>query len=204
MPARNATRDEIAHILKITPRQVNLHVKNDGMPSLARGEYDLIAVVQWYVDRLRKEVQAVRQGDETQQISTSRILRAKAESAEDKLKKQRGELIPLSQLLPAMERVIGAFKSARTGMGAKLAPQLTGRSQSEIKTIIDTEVYDQLTELSQASVTVLDLCQLGGAHRRAASPGETPAEGLPQPVGRRKKVHLARQQPHRVRPVAHK
>ena len=199
-----ATRDQIAHLLNITPRMVNMHVKNDGMPSIGRGQYDIVPVVQWYIARLKKEIEAVRRGDESQQLTTGRILRAKASMAEDKLRERRGELIPLSQLVPALERIIISFKSHLLGFGAKFAPNLSGKPEDQIRSLIEMEIRALLTNLAKEAVDLLDLRGLGHVRPELGGSHGAASHSHAQRVGRRKADDQRRNKPHRVRPVENK
>lgn len=197
-----ATRDQIAHLLNITPRMVNMHVKNDGMPSVGRGQYDIVPVVQWYIARLKKEIDAARRGDESQALTTGRILRAKAAMAEDKLRERRGELIPVAQLLPSLERIIISFKSHLLGFGAKYAPRLSNKPEDQIRSLIETEVRALLANIAKETIDVLDLRGSGHVRPEFGAPHGAAAHSHTQRVGRRKAHDQRRNKPKRVRPVA--
>jgi ATP/maltotriose-dependent transcriptional regulator MalT len=187
-----ATRDQIAHLLNITPRMVNMLVKNEGMPSAGRGQFDSVAVVRWYIEKLREEIKAARRGDETTTQTTNRILRAKAAMAEDRLRKQRAELIPVAQQLQTHQRLVITLKQNLLGLGKEVASRAHGRSQEEIESIINTEVRNHLTELATATVKVMDLRGLGVVHSKSAQSHDAAADPHVKPVGRRTKDHQPR------------
>lgn len=66
---------------------------------------------------------------------------------------RRGDLVEVSAVRERWDAVAGIVKRRLLAISSKLAPRLLGlRSPAEVKTIIDSEVYAALEELSSGGV----------------------------------------------------
>jgi phage terminase Nu1 subunit (DNA packaging protein) len=143
-----ANLDQVAHLLMLTPRQVNNLVK-EGMPKVARGEYDVVAVVHWYIRKMKAQVDAARRGDETEVQARARLVKATADLREMDLAKQREEVIGLLDVRANLEEVLVATRAKIIGLPRRAAPQLVGRdSPAEIQKFLEELVYEALDELA--------------------------------------------------------
>ena len=153
-----ATREQIAHLLDLSTRMVNKHVKEDGMPKASRGEYDMFACVRWYIGYLRGLAKDATQGDETERQSKARLNRAKADIAELELSRARGEVVRYEIVKFAWGRVVMAFRSKMLALPTKLPQRLIGlREINQAKKLLDDEIYEALSELGRAEVDISEL-----------------------------------------------
>jgi phage terminase Nu1 subunit (DNA packaging protein) len=68
-------------------------------------------------------------------------------------KRLAGELVPVSQIEPAMLALANAVKTRLLVIPAKLAPQLAAMSTpAEIATLLQDEIHEALAELSRMAV----------------------------------------------------
>jgi phage terminase Nu1 subunit (DNA packaging protein) len=153
-----ATLDQIAHLLKLTPRTVNLHAKEDGLPRISRGQYDMVACVHWYVGYLQKRIKDARRGDETEQQARARLTRTTADIRELELGKARAELIEVAQAKAVWERLVVAFKTKMLAIPSKLPQRLVACSDiNQIKDLLEREIVEALSELSRTDIEVSDI-----------------------------------------------
>lgn len=150
-----ATLDQIAHILKLTPRMVNLHVKDHGMPRVSRGEYDLVQCVHWFLDYKDRLIKEARRGDETEQQSRARLVKATADLRELELAEARKHLIPVSTVSFLWERIVMSFKTRLLAIPTKLPQRLIACTEiNQIKDALEREIFEALDELSTSEVNI--------------------------------------------------
>ena len=169
-----ATLEQIAHILKLTPRMVNLHVKDHGMPRVNRGEYDLVQCVHWYIDYKDQIIKEARRGDETEQQARARLVKATANLRELELAEARRQLISVGMVKFLWERIVVTFKTKILSIPSKLPQRLiVCKDINQIKDLLEREIYEALSELSESDI---DLSKLGGFEesRRVGSTARKP------------------------------
>jgi phage terminase Nu1 subunit (DNA packaging protein) len=180
-----ATLDQIAHLLKLTPRTVNLHAKEDGMPRLSRGQYDMVACVHWYIGYLQKLIKDARRGDETEQQARARLTRTTADIRELELGKARAELIEVAQAKLVWERLVIAFKTKILAIPSKLPQRLIACNDiNQIKDLLDREIIEALSELSRTEIDVSDLRRPARAHPVDGKPDKSSSKTEGKRVGR--------------------
>ncbi len=138
----------------MTVRSINLHVKNDGMPRVARGEYDMVAVVHWYIAYLKAEITRARRGDESEQQARARLVKATANLREIELAKESGLLIEADSIRELLEKIVTSFKTKMLAIPTKLPQRLVVcKGIPAMKEILEAEIYEALNELSNTNVT---------------------------------------------------
>lgn len=196
-----ATLEQIAHLLKLTPRMVNLHVKERGMPRVGRGEYDLVKCVHWYLDFKDRQIEAVRKGDETEQQARGRLTIASADLRELELSSARGEVIEVESIRLLWERIVVAFKTKMLSLPTKLPQRLiVCKEVNQIKELLDQEITEALNELSNTHIDVSELRRLAKSRHIDDEIGEAPSKTHGEPVGRQKQDIEPRVK-RRTRPV---
>jgi phage terminase Nu1 subunit (DNA packaging protein) len=176
--------DQIAHLLKMSPRMVNLHVKQHGMPRMDRGQYDIVAVVHWYIDYLKGLIKEAQRGDETEQQARARLVRTTADIREYELGKLKGELIEVAEAKSLWERLVVSFKTKMLSIPTK-APQrfVICKDINEIKDLLEREIYEALDELSRTGVEIPDNSQGGGTPPLGAKADKPTTKAHRKPVG---------------------
>ncbi len=158
MPAKTVSAKEICQILAgdghdpLTEMAVSKFVK-DGMPKAARGTYDPVACMRWYIGRLRTSVK--RKETETEDgtlLSLDkeqiRLTAAKADNEEMTAAERRNSLIPLEVYQAEQSKLVQIVKVKFLNLPARLAPKLESLSRNEIKALLNAAVKDTLTELA--------------------------------------------------------
>ncbi len=150
-----ATLEQIAHLLKLTPRMVNLHVREHGMPRISRGEYDLVQCVHWYIDYKDRLIKEARRGDESEQQARARLVKATADLRELELAHAREKLIDVNTVALMWERLVVAFKTRMLALPTKLPQRLIACKEiAQIKEALEQEICEALSELSTAEIDV--------------------------------------------------
>jgi phage terminase Nu1 subunit (DNA packaging protein) len=177
--------DQIAHLLKMSPRMVNLHVKEHGMPRIDRGQYDIVAVVHWYIDYLKGLIKDAQRGDETEQQARARLVRTTADIREYELGKFKGELIEVAQAKSFWERLIVSFKTKMLSIPTK-APQrlIICKDIIQIKDLLDREINEALGELSRADIEVSDIAEPDRSRPVGTKADKSTAKAHSKRVGR--------------------
>jgi phage terminase Nu1 subunit (DNA packaging protein) len=182
-----ATLDQIAHLLKLTPRMVNLHVKNNGMPRISRGQYDMVKCVHWYLDFKDRQIEEARKGDETERQARARLTKASADLKELELARERGRLLEIEVVKALWERIVVAFKTRILAIPTKLAPRLVAcQDLSQAKDMLDQEVREALSELSTKKMDNRVLRNLVESRQLDNGSGNSSAKADSKRVGRQK------------------
>ncbi len=139
-----ATAEQVAHILNITPRWIQRLVKENGMPRELHGQYDLVKVVRWYIDFLRKQIDEAKKGNESLSDAKLRLTKTRADREAVELEEKQKNLIPVKL---SEEIIIGlqiAWLKKLDGLPAKTANKLfAAKSKKEIMDI-QTEAITEI------------------------------------------------------------
>lgn len=133
----------LAEILGISQRRINQLAKEGVLVKDSRGFFVLVEAVPAYI------AYATTENDELRQ---EKILheRAKRRKAELELKVREGKLHEAEDVEFALTGMLVTFRNRLLSIPSKLAPQLIGvNSIAEIQTVIDTELREAMTELSE-------------------------------------------------------
>ncbi len=180
-----ATLEQIAHLLNLTPRMVNLHAKDHGLPRIDRGQYEIVACVHWYIDHLKKLIKDARRGDETEQQARARLTIATADLRELELARAKGELIDVDLVKILWERIVASFKTKMLSIPSKLPQRLIiCRDINQIKGLLDQEIYEALSELSRADIDISNIAKGKRARAVGSEADLSTAKAHSKPVGR--------------------
>lgn len=131
-------RNELAHILGVTPNRVT-QLKADGIPfNDGRGRYPLAEAVQWVIQYWKtKSHQA---GSENLSAHRKRLLEAQAKKAEIDNDLRLKELIPAEIIGSTINQVAVIVASQLDALAPRLSNELTNQSDSAyIKKVINDE-----------------------------------------------------------------
>jgi len=174
-----------------------------GMPKLARGTYDVRAVVQWYVARKQEEFDK-RIANLGSEEAETRYRLAKAESAELDLAVKRGQLVPVDKVLSMWETHIGSAKAKLMAIPSRMATLvLAAQSKQEVQALLEEVQREGLNELATIHNAADHRAVAGPADGKAAAHVANTKKAKVVRVGRRKKVHPSRRKSNRARSVAH-
>jgi phage terminase Nu1 subunit (DNA packaging protein) len=148
----NAVR--IAQLLNLSEQRIHQLVKV-GMPREARGQYDPMKCMQWYIRYLqaaleKKSVPMADGGYAGVREERVRLLRAEADLKEIELAKQRGTLIAIADVEAEMTELVLTTKARIMAIPPRLAPELVGEtSRVMIEAKIAKSCKEALTLLSR-------------------------------------------------------
>jgi phage terminase Nu1 subunit (DNA packaging protein) len=191
-----STKDLASHVGLTTQRITQYG--DQGMPKKDRNQWDLHVCCRWirrYEQELREKEEGKKYTEADYYKEQTRYTSARAELAEDRLRRERGDLVPLPQLLPLLDRIFRSVNSGFLGLGASVSPLLEGISVAERKKLIDKEVRARLTQLAQSKPSKVALRRLGAIESADLRAADAAAGDDAEPVGRRKAVHKSGVEP---------
>lgn len=144
--------DVLADVLGFTRQRINQLAKEGILEKQAPGRFLLLRNCKKYVDYLRIGQVADEEEGATAQYWEEKALheKAKREMAELKLAKQRNQLHDAADIELVLTNMLVTFRSRILGAPQKVAPKIIGiTSLAEIMEVINTELLEALTELSE-------------------------------------------------------
>jgi phage terminase Nu1 subunit (DNA packaging protein) len=187
-----ATIEQIATVLNLTPRMINRHVKENGMPRVGRGEYDLVKCVHWYIDFLHDQIDHAKRGGETEQQARGRLVIAQANMKEIELARLRAEVITVEDCIKEVENAMMSVRSQFLSQSKSMALDVsTLTTVKEIEEYINDRTLESLSATSTLSERIRSIAETQtvdlGEDPLAGSASETvslPVGGsVPVPVG---------------------
>lgn len=145
---------KVASALNLTEQRVQQLVK-EGLPREARGQYDPVKCMLWYIRYLqnaleKKAVPTLDGGFVGEREERVRLLRTQADLAEIELSKQRSQLVSVEDVEKATTDLIVTTKARIMAVAPRLAPQLLGEtSRMMVHAKIETALKDALLVLSK-------------------------------------------------------
>jgi phage terminase Nu1 subunit (DNA packaging protein) len=151
-----ATADvgKIANAMNLTEQRVQQLVK-EGLPREARGRYDTVKCLRWYIRYLqtalkKKSVPTLEGGYVGEREERVRLLRSQADLSEIELAKQRGQLVAIQDTERAMTDLVLTTKARILAVAPRVAPDLLGvTSRVMAHAIVETALKEALLSLSK-------------------------------------------------------
>jgi phage terminase Nu1 subunit (DNA packaging protein) len=124
--------ERVAQALNLQRRRVQQLVK-EGMPKEARGQYDAVKCMLWYIRYLQAAIEkrSVRtpEGSFTgEREERVRLLRAHADLREIKLAKERGSLVSIADVEQSLTDLVLTTKARIMAIAPRVAPELVGET----------------------------------------------------------------------------
>lgn len=161
----------------------------DGMPKEARGQYDPVRCMYWYIGSLRTVVSR-RETQNTDGTSSNltterkRLITAQAERTELELAKTRGELITTTECERLLSEIVLETRARLLAVPARAARQLVGeKSMVMAQAKVEKEIRVALDEMAKhAAVAPTAQAKPEAAAGRRDRPGteSAPRETPPQ------------------------
>lgn len=149
-PLEKYAAEELADLLNITKRRVYQLIDEEVIPKGSRGKYDLKSAIQGYVAYLQKL--AANKGNSPEQKDyRNRLLKAQAEKAELELDVLKEKYLEAEWVEFTWSDMVVTFRSRMLAIPSKLVRSLAaaGGDFAKIQKILEDEIYDALTELSE-------------------------------------------------------
>lgn len=140
----------IAQVLGITPTRVQQLVKEDGMPQVRRGHYNLVACVQWYIKYWRDRAEAKGAPGDNDSMANAKLRQARADArlAEIELAQAEGELLPLAEY----EKELGAICDRIRGVLSTVPSKYLGPIQLANSDLAAQAVGEQIRDETLAAL----------------------------------------------------
>jgi phage terminase Nu1 subunit (DNA packaging protein) len=142
----------VAKLLGISLRQLNNYV-NEGMPTKGFGtkrRFVWRRVWAWW--RAKTKQAPTKPGALTLGAAQARKYRADAQRTELKLARERGQLVPVEDVKQARIKVNAIIRARLLAIPGKLTPMLASNGkQAEVKSVLEREIREVLTELSKTA-----------------------------------------------------
>lgn len=145
--AKYATVEQIATVLKCTPRWINRLVKEQGFPRESRGKYDLVKCVHWYIDYLKNQNNQDESGNSKSEYEAMRE-KYKALREEIEFKKEViGSVISIEDHEIRLEKIVSHIitKLEIIPNKASIRFDLNKETKKGLKELID-EIRDELSD----------------------------------------------------------
>ena len=153
MPTVDVTK--VASALNLTEQRVQQLVK-EGMPREARGQYDPVKCMLWYIRYLqqaleKKAVPTLDGGFVGEREERVRLLRADADLKEIELATKRGLLVALPDIEATLTDLVLTTKARIMAIPPRLAPELVGEtSRVMIHAKLEKACRESLAYLAKA------------------------------------------------------
>jgi phage terminase Nu1 subunit (DNA packaging protein) len=175
---RIVTLSQVAELFAVSERWINRLTKEKDFPKVARGKYDLMACVRWYVAYLTRQIDDARRGGDSMQRSEERKAAAQASMLELRLARARNEVIEISTAVSVISPVLQTIRSILLGIPKHAAREL---GNPEIESYLDAFIRRALEEISTIPVKLDDLGGGGGGPVRDVGPGKARRAHVPVP-----------------------
>jgi phage terminase Nu1 subunit (DNA packaging protein) len=145
---------KVASALNLTEQRVQQLVK-EGMPREARGQYDPVKCMLWYIRYLqqaleKKAVPTLDGGFVGEREERVRLLRSQADLSEIELSEKRGQLVAIQDVEKAMTDLVLTTKARIMAVAPRLAPDLLGEtSRVMVHAKIEKALKEALLSLSK-------------------------------------------------------
>lgn len=146
---------KVASALNLDERRVQQLVK-EGMPREARGQYDPVKCMLWYIRFLqqaleKKAVPTLEGGYAGEREERVRLLRADADLREMELARERGLVVALPDIEATLTDLVLTTKARIMAIPPRLAPELVGEmSRVMIQAKLEKACKESLAYLARA------------------------------------------------------
>jgi hypothetical protein len=150
------TAEKIAQALNLTERRVHQLVREAGLPKEARGQFDPMKCMLFYVRYLqnaieKKTVPILNGGFVGERKERMRLLSADADLKEMELSKQRSQLVAIQDVEKAVADLVRTTTARLMAIVPRLAPELVGEtSRVMIQAKLDKACRETLAHLARS------------------------------------------------------
>jgi phage terminase Nu1 subunit (DNA packaging protein) len=144
----NINAADLGKVLGISRASI-ANLATDGiLPRAARGEFNLAACVQAYIQHKRTLAGSDKVGNLT--VERSRLAKARADKAERDERVEKGELVPASDIEQAWLATAGLIRTRILGVPRKIAPRIIAlKTATEAETLMGKELNVVLAALAE-------------------------------------------------------
>jgi len=147
--------ERLCELFQVSPQRIYQLVNRGVIPRPVNRRYSLEESVASYVKHLRMLATGRRLSDVDDTGSRERLLKAKADLLETKVKRLRGELVDAEEVEQALGATFTTVRSRLLAMPHRAAPRVVGETDiNVIRRALEDLVHDTLSELSDIQVEV--------------------------------------------------
>ena len=143
---------KVASALNLTRQRVQQLVK-EGLPREARGRYDAVKCMLWYVRYLQGvlEKRSMPTADGGERADRVRLLRAQADLKEMELARQQSSVIPVADYERTLAVIIQTTTARVMAIAPRAAVEVIGQSsRTMVQALIEKECKEALAYLSKS------------------------------------------------------
>jgi phage terminase Nu1 subunit (DNA packaging protein) len=147
--------DKVASALNLTPQRVQQLVK-EGLPREARGRYDAVKCMLWYVRYLqsileKRSTPDIDGGSSGERVARVRLLRAQADLREMELARVQSQYIPVEDYERTLATLIRVTTARVMAIAPRSAPEVVGQqSRVMVQALIEKQCKDALRWLAKS------------------------------------------------------
>lgn len=135
---------QVAVFFSVAERSVRRWAEK-GCPRAGHGKWDLKAVHHWWLENLYKAE------EDGEQLAEAKLeyWQAKARSEKVKASVAEGSTMAVEDFKKAWVQRVAEMSSGLRSITLRIAPLLTGKTEKEMKSILDTEIWNILNNFSR-------------------------------------------------------
>ena len=157
MASELVSLEMICKVIDLTPQRVLQLVKEGVIPKHERGRYELVPVVNAYVQFLRKKKIVGNVHGDDYSTHRTRLTKGRADIIEMEKAQMESRLIPAEDVEQTWTSIVSNTRNRLISIPTKVAPAVfASNNLNEIRDIIKDEIYAALDELSDAEVRTLN------------------------------------------------
>lgn len=140
--------------LNLTERNLHQLVQAKVLARHDHGLYDLKACTQAYITHIKNRIEKSKAATEgTLTSERARLTKAKADEAELKARARAGELVEISDVARAWDKIASVLRARMLTIPSKLAARLATTSKAaDVQRALEREINDALSALSKVKV----------------------------------------------------
>ena len=143
---QTVTRPVIAQLLDVSQGRIDQLVM-EGMPKAARGKYEPLACVNWFIEFWRERATGT---DASLDDIRKKLIVSQTEKNELDNAARKGELLPANDVTMAVQQIAVICSTRMDGLGARLAVDLASESDpARIETLVRKETRDIRRSIAQ-------------------------------------------------------
>lgn len=142
---------QLTEILGVSDKWIIKLTNENGLPKIARGKYDLPAVVQWWTEYQKQTVEnKYAELESSYDRERTRNMKIQGDRNELKLQEMRKQLIGAETVKSEVGNVFGVIRQRLLNLPKKIGPIiLSFKDANEAREYFEKLIHDVLKELSE-------------------------------------------------------
>ena len=145
-PYTVSTRREVAAFFGVTQQAIDKWLAN-GMPTGGRSQYDLQAIAQWRIAKMKEGAPASKDDEAIKKEKLKGVREKNLREEQERLKAAR-ELLPADEVNAEFARMGTEVRTALLAVPARVVKALDGKTDAEKMSLLDSEIRAALAVLA--------------------------------------------------------